>query len=213
MRIHPVLGFVATLSVVAIVAPTHIARPKVCRAARSTLPKSSRPSIAESPTSNSSNCHAAAGPNCPATTAASPLSARSRSSIPACPSTTRSFSKGVDYLRRSGTRQDLHRLAPNDGPLRCRTPRKTCSSSAATRNGSKSTKSKRGQRKGAWSYPGPGGDNSNSQFAVLALFDAQRVGVEVSRDTWAARRQLLAHVPKMATAPGATSPATPEPAA
>ncbi|MCC7475730.1 MAG: DUF4159 domain-containing protein [Pirellulales bacterium] len=43
---------------------------------------------------------------------------------------------------------------------------------------------KEGQRKGAWSYPGPGGDNSNSQFAVLALYDAQRVGVSVSRETW-----------------------------
>ena len=39
-------------------------------------------------------------------------------------------------------------------------------------------------RTGAWSYPGPGGDNSNAQFAVLALYDAQRVGVEVSRKTW-----------------------------
>ncbi|HVT30899.1 MAG TPA: DUF4159 domain-containing protein, partial [Lacipirellulaceae bacterium] len=43
---------------------------------------------------------------------------------------------------------------------------------------------KDGPRKGAWSYPGPGGDNSNSQFAVLALYDAQRVGVEISRETW-----------------------------
>jgi hypothetical protein len=43
---------------------------------------------------------------------------------------------------------------------------------------------KEGQRKGAWSYPGPAGDNSNSQFAVLALYDGQRVGVEVSRETW-----------------------------
>ena len=43
---------------------------------------------------------------------------------------------------------------------------------------------KEGRRKGAWSYPGPGGDNSNAQFAVLALYDAQRVGVEVSRETW-----------------------------
>jgi uncharacterized protein DUF4159 len=41
-----------------------------------------------------------------------------------------------------------------------------------------------GPRKGAWSYPGPGGDNSNAQFAVLALYDAQRVGVDVSRETW-----------------------------
>jgi hypothetical protein len=41
-----------------------------------------------------------------------------------------------------------------------------------------------GPRKGAWSYPGPGGDNSNAQFAVLALYEAQRVGVGVSRETW-----------------------------
>ena len=37
---------------------------------------------------------------------------------------------------------------------------------------------------GAWSYPGPGGDNSNSQFAVLALYDAQCAGATVSRLTW-----------------------------
>src|SRR3954469_11053240 len=43
---------------------------------------------------------------------------------------------------------------------------------------------KDGPRKGAWSYPGPGGDNSNSQFAVLALYDAQRVGVDIDRQTW-----------------------------
>jgi hypothetical protein len=43
---------------------------------------------------------------------------------------------------------------------------------------------KEGQRKGAWSYPGPGGDNSNAQFAVLALYDAQRAGAKVSRETW-----------------------------
>ncbi len=39
-------------------------------------------------------------------------------------------------------------------------------------------------RKGAWSYPGPGGDNSNAQFAVLALYEAQRIGATVSRQTW-----------------------------
>ena len=41
-----------------------------------------------------------------------------------------------------------------------------------------------GERKGAWSYPGHGGDNSNTQFAVLALYDAQRVGAKVNRETW-----------------------------
>ena len=43
---------------------------------------------------------------------------------------------------------------------------------------------KEGPRKGAWSYPGPGGDNSNAQFAILALYDAQRVGAQVNRQTW-----------------------------
>jgi hypothetical protein len=41
-----------------------------------------------------------------------------------------------------------------------------------------------GPFKGAWGYPGVVGDNSNSQFAILALSDAQRVGVEVKRETW-----------------------------
>jgi len=39
--------------------------------------------------------------------------------------------------------------------------------------------------KGAWSYPGMGdGDNSNSQFALLALHEAERVGVSASNRTW-----------------------------
>ena len=42
----------------------------------------------------------------------------------------------------------------------------------------------RAARSGSWSYPGPGGDNSNSQFAVLALHEAQRVGAQVDSATW-----------------------------
>ncbi len=37
---------------------------------------------------------------------------------------------------------------------------------------------------GQWSYPGIRGDNSNTQFAVLALHEAERAGAEVSVDTW-----------------------------
>lgn len=46
---------------------------------------------------------------------------------------------------------------------------------------------KAGPRSGAWSYPGigdVGGDNSNTQFALLALHEARQIGVAVSRDTW-----------------------------
>ncbi|MBI2826283.1 MAG: DUF4159 domain-containing protein [Planctomycetia bacterium] len=50
---------------------------------------------------------------------------------------------------------------------------------------------KRGDRYGgAWGYPLGEGDNSNSQFAVLALYEAQRAGVPVSASTW---RSALAY--------------------
>ncbi len=47
-----------------------------------------------------------------------------------------------------------------------------------------------GPRHGAWSYPGGNGDNSNSQFALLALYEAQRVftaahtDIRVEDRTW-----------------------------
>jgi len=44
-----------------------------------------------------------------------------------------------------------------------------------------------GDTKGAWSYPHPAaanGDPSNSQFALLALYEAERVGVPVTDKTW-----------------------------
>ena len=48
------------------------------------------------------------------------------------------------------------------------------------------TQNLEGPRKGSWSYPGQGGsgDNSNSQFALLALHEAERAGVQVSDRTW-----------------------------
>ena len=41
-----------------------------------------------------------------------------------------------------------------------------------------------GPRKGSWSYPQGSGDNSNSQFALLALNEAERAGVQTSDKTW-----------------------------
>jgi hypothetical protein len=37
---------------------------------------------------------------------------------------------------------------------------------------------------GAWSYPEGTGDNSNSQFALLALYEGERAGVEVDHKVW-----------------------------
>jgi hypothetical protein len=41
-----------------------------------------------------------------------------------------------------------------------------------------------GDGRGAWSYPGMDPDNSNSQFALLGLHEAERVGVKVRDATW-----------------------------
>ncbi len=48
-----------------------------------------------------------------------------------------------------------------------------------------------GPKKGSWSYSPEirGGDNSNSQFAMLALHEAERVGVPVSERTWKLAKQ------------------------
>ena len=43
---------------------------------------------------------------------------------------------------------------------------------------------KAGIQNGSWSYPGNVGDNSNSQFALLALHEAEKVGVKVKDQTW-----------------------------
>lgn len=56
--------------------------------------------------------------------------------------------------------------------------------------------------KGGWTYRGPAGgsaDNSNSQFAVLALHEAERAGVEIPDQVW----QLVLHY---WTQPGMQSP-------
>jgi hypothetical protein len=41
-----------------------------------------------------------------------------------------------------------------------------------------------GKGRGGWSYPGGSGDPSNSQFALLGLYEAERSGVNVSARTW-----------------------------
>lgn len=45
---------------------------------------------------------------------------------------------------------------------------------------------KRGELRGGWGYPGDNADNSNSQYALLALHEAERVGVHVDESAWQA---------------------------
>jgi hypothetical protein len=48
------------------------------------------------------------------------------------------------------------------------------------------TQIREGPQKGAWSYPGStgSGDNSNTQFAILALHEAERAGFRANDSTW-----------------------------
>ena len=48
---------------------------------------------------------------------------------------------------------------------------------------------KEGPNAGAWSYPGAGGDNSNAQFALLALHEAERAGAVIDADVWKLARR------------------------
>ncbi len=43
---------------------------------------------------------------------------------------------------------------------------------------------KTGPQRGGWAYPQGLGDSSNTQFALLALYEAEQVGVPVSDHTW-----------------------------
>lgn len=41
-----------------------------------------------------------------------------------------------------------------------------------------------GEHSGGWGYPGTGSDQSNTQFAILALHEASRAGVRVNPEVW-----------------------------
>ena len=85
-------------------------------------------------------------------------------------------------------RADLRRRAADHGLLRRRAEEGLAADPAATPSGSKKRRSRRGEHKGAWAYPvgpaGGGGDPSNSQFALLALYEAERAGIKVNDKTW-----------------------------
>ena len=59
--------------------------------------------------------------------------------------------------------------------------------------------------RGMWGYPLGNGDNSNSQFAILALYEAQRAGIAGQSADIAHGAQLLVRNRKTPTARGATS--------
>ena len=183
MRIHSALCAVAILSIVTIVAPPRRAEPKSRKRGRSTPPKSSRRSNAASPISNASRRprgNWAEWPGYEGGVTALCTLALLNSGVPADDPVVR---KAVNYLR--GLELDkTYSVALQTMALCAAEPKKDMLLIRRNVQWLEAHQIKEGPRKGCWSYPGPGGDNSNAQFAVLALYDAQRVGVEVSRETW-----------------------------
>ena len=78
-----------------------------------------------------------------------------------------------------------------------------------------STQIAEGPYKGAWTYPGIGGegDNSNSQFALLALHEAEQHRRRGQRPDLAIWPRSIGNTVRTPTAPGATTsrrPSAPE---
>jgi len=67
------------------------------------------------------------------------------------------------------------------------------------------TQIKQGDNKGAWAYPRASGDNSNSQFALLGLYEAERAGVKVDPHTWGMAYQYWDNAQKLDGSWGYTS--------
>ena len=95
--------------------------------------------------------------------------------------------KSLDVSAHAQARADLRRLAANDGLLRRRAEERSAADPPATRSGWKTIRSPSGdaQRGLVLSRrPAGRGDPSNSQFALLALYEAERAGVKVNEKTW-----------------------------
>ena len=85
------------------------------------------------------------------------------------------------------TNQTYVVVAADDGAVRGRAQKRSAAHSPQRQVAARDADHPR-REEGAWSYPSPGGGNSgdpsNSQFALLALYEAERVGVKVDPKTW-----------------------------
>lgn len=98
--------------------------------------------------------------------------------------------KALEYLRRLGNAGEhamVYSVSLQTMALCAATPEEDRLLIARNVKWLEAAQLRNGDRKGAWAYsPRQGnGDNSNTQFALLALHEAERVGVEVSDQTWA----------------------------
>jgi len=93
--------------------------------------------------------------------------------------------KSLDYLRSLGTPSTVYATSLQTMAFCAAQPAKDALLIRRNVEWLESVQLRGGLRKGAWSYGTKGsGDNSNTQFALLALHEAEQIGVEVKRETW-----------------------------
>ncbi len=97
-----------------------------------------------------------------------------------------SVQKALDYLRSFDKPEMTYSVALRTMVLCAGDPKKDLLVIRRNVKWLEAIQLRNGNRKGAWGYSSRrgNGDNSNTQFALLALNEAARVGVEVSEATW-----------------------------
>ncbi|MEX0819091.1 MAG: DUF4159 domain-containing protein [Pirellulaceae bacterium] len=94
--------------------------------------------------------------------------------------------KALDYLRSLGEPSTVYATSLQTMAFCAAEPAKDAPLIGRNVQWLESVQLRAGMRKGAWNYGANrgSGDNSNTQFALLALHEAERVGIEVKRETW-----------------------------
>jgi Domain of unknown function (DUF4159) len=100
--------------------------------------------------------------------------------------TSPTIQKSLDYLRSLGDPSTVYGASLQTMAFCAAEPEKDALLIRRNVKWLESVQLRGGKRKGSWGYGrGKGnGDNSNTQFALLALHEAEQIGVEVKRDTW-----------------------------
>jgi hypothetical protein len=112
-----------------------------------------------------------------------------------------SIQRALSYLRAMGNPEMTYSTALQTMVLCAAEPEKDRLLISRNVKWLESSQIKTGPKKGAWAYSDRqgNGDNSNAQFALLALHEADRVGVPASEQTW---RIALAYWRKVQQADG-----------
>ena len=99
--------------------------------------------------------------------------------------------KAITYLRQFQKPQKTYATALRTMVLCQASPRKDLLQITTNARFLESIQIKSGEHRGSWAYSANEGrgDNSNAQFALLGLYEAERIGVAVDAETWEAARE------------------------